>query len=245
MSSYVSITGKINYTTYNSVRNTTQLTMGLAGVVVGNTVNIDNYVDATIIGTQQSFAIPKADLGISSQTVDEMTLNIIRAGGPPPTVTFDDIQIENTGGTNTWAVEPNDQKIIHVYGVYCNIVDAYVTTLASNSIQSLEFDKILALTALSTGINFQKIVNGVTKDVVIFKQLSDFISAGFNITTSIADANDAMIHLEQRFPIPFILDSRTLDKFVMNISEDLSGLTILNFSIFGAEEDYVDTKNKK
>ena len=69
LSGFTALTGKVDLDIYNSVNNTLIIVFDLAGVPVGNSVNLDVYIDTGNF-TEQSFAIPKADMGLTGQLVD-------------------------------------------------------------------------------------------------------------------------------------------------------------------------------
>ena len=84
MSGFVVLTGKINLTTYNEVNNNLTLEFDLAGVLVGNTVNLNSFIDTDLIGSEQSFAIAKSVFGIDAQLVDGFTITLSRLSGAKP-----------------------------------------------------------------------------------------------------------------------------------------------------------------
>ena len=58
--------------------------------------DLNDYIDTGNFA-EQSFVIPKADLGLATQLLDGMTITMTRLAGTKPTVKFDDIQFEQTG----------------------------------------------------------------------------------------------------------------------------------------------------
>jgi len=97
MSNFTALTIKINLTIYNPLNNSIFVIFDLAGAVVGNTVNLNDFIDTGLIGTAQIAVIPKADMGLIDQLVDGFRIIVQRSGGTKPTMTFDDIQLEVTG----------------------------------------------------------------------------------------------------------------------------------------------------
>ena len=64
MDGFTTLTGKINLTTYDEANNSLNVIFNLDGVPTGNSVNLNDYVNAGLIGSEQNFIIPKADLGL-------------------------------------------------------------------------------------------------------------------------------------------------------------------------------------
>ena len=81
MSGYTTLTGKINLTTYNAINNTLTVAFDNAGTLVGNSVNINDYIDTQLTGTEQNFVIPKADMGLTSQLIDGFSIILNRSAG--------------------------------------------------------------------------------------------------------------------------------------------------------------------
>ncbi len=113
MSGFTAITGLVDLDVYSPVSNSIIVQFGLAGVAVGNSIDLNDFIDTGNFA-EQAFAIPKADLGISTVTVDEMTIIITRNGGAKPTIKFDDWQIEETGTPAIFLVPVDTGTRLHI-----------------------------------------------------------------------------------------------------------------------------------
>ncbi len=230
MNNYVAITGKITLTTWNQTNNSLFLKFGLAGVLVGNQVDLNDFIDTGLLGVQQNFVIPKADLGLSTQTVDEMNIVITRAGGAKPTIDLDDIQLEKSGGSAVYKATTPKGTIYHIdeirLAIAGNITGITTVTGATENatVPNLSFDKLLGISTLANGIIFQRVQSGNIAFSVTVNQLGDFLSAGADIVNHISDGINTFVTLLVEFQKPVILNGSKDDFLSFTINDDLSSL---------------------
>ena len=224
--SYTAVTGKINLTTFNPLNESINLSFALAGVLVGNTVNLNDYIKTGLLGSQQTFAIGKADFGISSNIVDDFRIVLVKAGGPRPTFAFDDIQIEAVGNPVIYKVEADSGTKLSISKLVFSIADTGTGGTA------YAYDQIGAIAALTNGISINAISNGVNIFTANIKKLSDLLLSGGIIENHIDDGVDTYysvgVNLFETTPV--VLDSRDNDEMRIIISDNLSGL--LEFRCF-------------
>jgi hypothetical protein len=236
MSGFTTLTGKITLTTFNDTNHTFTVIFDLAGAPAGNSVNIDDYIDIGLLGTEQSFAIPKADLGLSNQLVDGFTILLIRIGGSKATVSFDDIQLEATGEPAVFVAKPPLGTQYHMSAFRMTIVDALSVTLLNNSMPNLSYNKILGLTALANGINIKRIQKNVVNFSATFRTIQDMMFGGLSIVDMVSDDTNTMVVLEVALPEPIILNGDDEDFFSVTITDNLAGLVSLTAAARGALE---------
>lgn len=235
MSGFTTLTGKINLTTYSAISNSLLVTIDLAGTTVGNSVNLNNYIDTGLIGIEQSFVIPKADLGITTQLIDGFSILLVRTGGSKPTIIFDDIQFEETGEAAVFKATTPAGTELHIHEIRVVIADNItgITTVVgateNATVPNLSYDKLLGLSALANGISFQRIQKGRILSSVTFKQLGDFMEEGYCIVNHISDGTNTFIALSLTFVEPIVLAGNGAENLLsFTINDDLSGL--LQFS---------------
>lgn len=229
MSGFTALTGKINLTIYNSVNNSIFIEFDLAGVTVGNNVDLNDYIDTGLIGTEQSFAIPKADLGLTTQSIDGFSILLSRTGGTKPTMTFDDIQLEQTGTPAVFKATTPLGTRFHVSEIRISLADNITGITAVSgatqnaTVPNLAYDAILGVSALSNGIVFARVQKGKTLFSVTFRQLSDFLATA-DIFNHVSNGTNTFITLLVKFPEPIVL-AGGLDEFIsFTINDNLSGL---------------------
>jgi len=235
ISGFTAITGKINLTTYNANNNDLDVEFDLAGTLVGNSVNLNDYIETTLLASEQSFAIPKGDMGLASQSVDGFTITLSRAGGPQVAFTMDDIQIEQTGTPLIFKVESLPNEPFHITELRLAFADTLAATVANGTAFGLAHDQILGVSALSTGIVFRRIEDSETVFAVTIKDLGDFLSTGSNLINAISDGTDTFFTLLIEFPEPIILRGPPKANFLaFTINDNLSGLTKFTAAARGA-----------
>jgi len=237
MSNYVAVTGKITLTTWNEVNNQILLSFGLSDVLVGNTVDLNNFIDTGLLGTQQNFVIPKTDLGLTTQTVDDMNLLILRTGGAKPTVDLDDIQLESTGGSLIYkATTPKDTRF-HITEIRIALADNITSVVTNGTMQGLAYDDFMGITSpLTNGLVFSRFKDSETVFTATFRQIGDFLSTGSNIVNAISDGTNTFITLLIEFPEPIILDGSKGDFLSFTLSDDYSVLLQMTAAARGGIE---------
>jgi hypothetical protein len=236
VSGYTALTGKITLTVFNDANHTLTAIFDLAGTPIGISVNLNDYIDIGLLGTEQSFAIPKADLGLSNQLVDGFTITIVRTGGAKVTASFDDIQLEATGDPAVFKVSTPAGTQFHVNTMRVTMVDALSVTLASNSVPKLAYNQLLGVPALTNGMVFQRTQDNVLNFSGSFRQLSDFTFTGFDIVDVVSDDTNTMVVLEVKFNDPIILNGDKQDFMSITVTDNLAGLAVLTAAARGSLE---------
>jgi hypothetical protein len=242
MSGFTALTGKVDLDVYNPTNNSIILAFDLAGVAVGNSVNLnDSYIDTGNFA-EQSFAIPKADFGLATQLLDGMTITMTRLGGTKPTVKFDDIQFEQTGTPAVFKATTPPGTRYHINRLrfaMADALDAFVTVAGATenaTLPALSYNKLLGVSALSNGIVFQQVQNGKVNLSIALNQLSDFLATGFTIADAISDGTNTFISMELDFFEPIVLRGGAGNFLSLTISDDLSGLLQFTATARGALE---------
>jgi len=247
MSDYAAITGWI-YITGWSTRGTkgVELQARISGVNVGDSVDIGNYVDTTVFSTWQQFTVSKGDMGLSSQTVNELTIKTIDIGaGAPPNYYIDDLQWEQTGALNAvrFDLKPSKNTWLHVDQIKIIMADAHtgIVTVAGNTenatLPNIAYNKLLSVSALDTGISFHKYSKGTAELIGTVKQLSDIVQfPGSKIDSYGGDGTNAWMTIMFEMPAPWILKAEYDEFLSMTINDALNGLLLLRMSAGCREE---------
>lgn len=231
MSGHTAITGKVDLDTYNPLQNNILIQFGLAGALLGNSVNLNDFIDTGNF-SEQSFVIPKGDLGIDSLTIDEMTITITRIGGAKPTIKFDDFQIEQIGTPLIFSLNVSSGDKFHIEELifaYADVLDAQAN--ADASMPNLSYDKILGLNALTNGFTISRTKGGKTLFSASIKTLGAQISAGAKADEPWSDGTNTFVVLRAVFKKPLILTGDPDDTLTIQINDNMSGL--LQFTASG------------
>jgi len=233
---FVSFTGKIDLDIYNSTNNTITLEFGLDGVLVGNTVNLNDFIDTGDF-TAQTFVIPKADLGLTTQNFNSMRIIVTRTGGAKPTIKFDNLQWENTGTPIIFKATTPLGTRFHITEIRIRMEDAISTVLTDASMPNLLIDQLLGVSALANGIVFSRVQKGNTLFAVTLKNLGDFLATGSDLINVTGNATNTGFTLLVRFPEPIVLEGGESENFLsFTINDNLSGLTRFTAAARGALE---------
>jgi len=223
------LTGKIDLDTYNVVNHDLEISLTLAAVLVGNTVNINDYIDTTDLA-EQSFSIPLTDMGVTTQDVDALKVVVLRSGGSKPTFKLDDLQLGDAAGTATWFAGPMQGE---------KFLAKRLRFVLADNITEIEYDKFMGLAALANGVNLLVVSNGENLFQGTIKDMGGFFLVGIDEKKSSIGATNSWLVLETEITSPVFLDSSTGslagldDGFYLTISDDLSTLLRFQGSILG------------
>lgn len=236
MSNYIALSGWIYITGWETIGvKDVQIEARINTVLVGNLVNLSNYINTNTFNQWQKFAIPKADLGLSTQTVDELRIRTISSGGgAAPDYYLDNIQWEQTGGPITFTIKPNVGTRLYLTSIVdfavSNVDSTFTLTAgtgkAPNS-PNISYNKFFGETALTTG--FVSIIT--QNEQVVFaaaaRQNSDLLQIPNSNMTIGSDGTTTWYKWAGEFPTPFVLDGDRGDVWTAIINDDLS--TLLQF----------------
>ena len=232
LASYTALTGWIYITTWAQTGGKQVLVYGWdedTGTQQGDALGIGNYVTTTILNSWQKFAIPLEDFNISATSIDAIRIQSI--GTPAPNYYLDDIQFEETGSPATFKITPENGQWLQIPSIKITMADAMAGTLADGTMPALAYNKLLAVNALSSGIIYQRIVDGVVESSNNFKQLSDFLlTAPSRLQDYFSDGTNTFISIVFDFCTPIILKYETEDNLRIIVQEDLSGLLLFKAS---------------
>ena len=224
--SYVGVSGRVRLEQWGGSLGAKHIEFRfrLAGVDVGNPVNIDEFIDTSILGSYQTFNLTFDDFGLSGESVDELVILKVKNSGPVPKFRLDNIQMEETGGASTFIVEAPPGRKYLINSLYLSYVDDLDISLVNNSAPGLSYNKLMNETALANGIVFQIIEDGSVISSISTSTIGDNLKGGANITSLICDGTNTCLTLEVKFGGPLVLDSRYEDSLCIIIGDDLTGL---------------------
>ncbi len=237
MSARTAITGGVNLITYNDTNHGMTVVFRNNGVLVGNSVDIEDYIDSSLLGTYQNFVIPKDDMGLNGFTVDEFDIVITRSGGAKPTIHFDNIQIEETGEPIVFTLAPQGGKRILLERFILAYVDNIDLTVTNGTVAGLSYDKLMGLTKLPNGITVRTQIAGETFFAAVITSIGDSLKGGASISSPISDGTNSCVTIAIEFLEPVVLDGGRDDLVSFTINDDLSGLISFTTLAVGRTED--------
>jgi hypothetical protein len=209
--------------------------------IVGNAINLSDYIDTQDFGTFHKFSVPFDDLGLNDApeaVFDIIRFTITASSGQKPLVYFDDIAVEETFGAIEYRIFKDSAKDYYVNGLTYTFVDAFDSRLDTSSMPNLSYNKILAQAALDNGLLFKRVQGGVTEFQVVLRSLIDFLRVGTRISEVAGDGTNTILVLEVDFPQPIVLRGSDESNYLsITCSDDLS--VFLEFSVFarGSEKE--------
>lgn len=215
LSAFSSISGFIYLTTWNSSRHDVTVEVRLAGVIVGNPVNVNDYVDTGTLGAWLPFVIPKIDMGLNGSIIDQVVFTTLSSSGQPPNYYLDTINIEESG-SKVFSFSPEPGQVFELDTINISF---------SDNITVVEPNQLMGLPSLTNGVRFRTVTDGVTRFGGGIRTIGELSSTG-TINSQITGAADTTITLTVPSPGTLIrFNGDTGDAFSAVISDDFSSLT--------------------
>ena len=216
LGSYAAISGYIYLTSWNDAKHNISLEVRLAGVQVGFPVDINDYIDVNTLNAWQPFVIPKEDMGLNGSTIDQLVFTTVSSSGQPPNYYLDTINIEETG-SKVYSFAPLPGQVFELDTVHLTF---------SDNITVIEPNQIMSLPALTNGIRFRTVIDGVTRFSGGVKTIHAFMAIGVNVGNQVTGATDTTLALVSPNPgVNIRFTGDTLDSYSVVISDDFSTLT--------------------
>lgn len=248
MTNYIALSGWIYITGWETTGDkNVEIEARLNTVLVGNSVRLSNYINENVFNQWQKFAIPKADLGLSTQTVDELRVRTISGGaGAAPNYYLDNIQWEQTGGPIIFSIRPNVGTRLYLRRIVnfavSNVDSTFTLTSGSGKTSgspNISYNKYFGETALTTGL-----VSVITQnEKIVFasaaRQNSDLMQIPDSTMQTGTDGTTTWYKWEADFGTPFVLDGDRGDIWTGTINDDLSTLLQLRAIAIGYSEKII------
>lgn len=205
-----------------------------AGVIVGNAVNIYDYVTVLALGVYQTFTIPLADMGLTGATFDAVRFQVTIKSGA--IFDLDNIVLNDpTGsaaiGTTVFTLFPERGTVLNIDAMILNMADAYAGTVADGTMPSLRYDGFLGEAELVSPIIYRVWDNTEVVFTAAFSKLIDFMQFGSPEIRGIgSDGTNAWFTLSIGLTAPLTLFDNVNQKLTLTLSADLSGLLFFRFS---------------
>jgi len=222
VSTFVALTGQIDLNTYNPVLQDFTIQFDLAGVLVGDAITLNQFIQTGDF-TAQQFNIPLSTFNFQSNLVDGFTITVNRSGGTKPIVVFDNIQLEKTQTASSFIYRPTIDEVQKLVSLKIIMADDVTAESA--------FNALFGVSALANGITVTATSLGKSVFGGTFTQLIDFLSISRAHYESSVGAATSWLTVE----IPFtghnvILSGLKEDTITFTINDDLSALSF--FRVF-------------
>ena len=240
---FSAFSGKIDLDSFNDSQHTIVLSFDLNGVAVGNSVDLEDFIDTSNF-SEQSFVVPIAEFAFPSDKINGMTIEILRMGGAKPTIKFDDFQWEATTLTAPleYSVTVASNELYLIDAIIFNFADDYtgIATVSgateNHNGNYLSWDQFLGVSALTNGITFIRRENNIIINGGTFRNTSDILQASGEITNYMSDNTKTYFSIKFNLSEPIRLYGTTADKIALTINDDMSGLTKFTVTSIGRLE---------
>jgi hypothetical protein len=247
--SYIAISGAVYITRWGVDDNVT-LRLRNNGVNVGNTMNLSSYINTSLLNTWQKFTIALLSFTPTTQTIDELVVHTVNATGTSPRYYLDALQLEESGGSIEYKLEPLANTRFHVIGIGITVVDNIDSTYSSSNnpgSPKLTWNKFLGLNELPVGVVSTSRINNEFSFTGIFRNHIDFATYPNTTVQSGGDTTSQYIKYDVDFDVwggtPLVLDSRYGDYLSFIVNDDLSGLLRFRILANGIDEPIVSEEN--
>jgi len=218
LTGYIGLTGWIYLTSIPT--DMINISGYLSGVLVGNLIDIRNYIITSLLNTWQKFNIPFITLNLTGKTIDSFRISKMDRYS---TFYIDYIQIQETGGSISYSIKPNLNTWLYVHGIRMSMVANWAGTLVNNAMPNIPYNSFPGIT-LNSGITGIRTTNNEIKYTGSFKTLFDLFSQtsaylknyGSNGTTT-------WIVMDFDYATPLILKSEYKDSIIYTINDNMSG----------------------
>ena len=212
--------------------------------IIGNKVYLQNYCAYTTYGVWQKITIPLTDMGLATQSIAAFRVQMEVRGVPKsPTFYLDVMQVQSRGtaALGDFAIHSEQDTWFFLKELNFTLVDVY-----NGASGNLNYNKILNLTQLDSGINVIIKRREEIRYQIIFKNIIEFMNYGGRIKEMRYDgASQTFLVLSLEFNEPILLQNEYQDTCVISITDDLSGLTYFKVLAIGSEEHKTDSELSK
>lgn len=243
LSDYSSISGWIYYTSPIPINPQNIDIYGWdtnTNTMVGNRVDINDYVNRLTRNVWQQFNIPLIDMALDGQTINAIRIQNTPPGTPENYI-LDDIAVEESGILE-YTLKPNVGTWLHVDTISISMSDSFsaIQTVAgateNATLPSLSYDKLLGH-SLTSGILYQRIQDDNINLVLPLYTLQHMlVYPNAEILSFGSDGTNAFLKIRNTITEPLILKSELNDRLSCIISENLSGFNFFQINAACREE---------
>jgi len=195
--------------------------------IIGNTVNLADYINTLDLNQWQPFIIPLSDMGLSGETINAIRTEIVESGpGGPPRGYLDDFELI---GLKEGLISPVDYILSPRKGEYLSVetlnfifVNSYDSSLLNGTMNNLSYDNIIGYKPIN-GILYRRFSEEVLEFNIILRSLFDFLSIpDLYITDSMCDGTDTLLKMTYSFIESGILKDSKKDYISLRLADDFS-----------------------
>jgi hypothetical protein len=238
LANYTSFSGWVYLVSWGGGIKDIEVELRLAGAIDGVITSIADKIDTGLFDTWQQFVIPLEEFATGGITIDEVVIRTTNSAGAPQNYYLDQLQFEETGDAAIFKVEATKGHLYSITDIDITLADTFTTTLTDGTMPLVDYDKLMGLTALSTGINIKITSEGVTTLNAVARSLQDLLQlSGSNIRFIIGTGTKQMLKIHAKFgdENPIVLRASKTDSLSFTINDNLSGIDLFRIIVRGFE----------
>ena len=222
------LTGAVYLEKFNATRNSIPINFLLAGTPNGLTVNLGDFIDTSFLNAWQSFIVPLCDFMVTGD-IDQMVVETATVSGSTAEYYLDDLDLRAGGGEVFTAQVPKDRtfRLTKIEVTFRDDIDLFATVGANENATawSINPNGIMGLAALTNGLAVRSVVDGVTGQSAVLRNMADMLYTVFSVSDVFAQGTDAIVKLESSVTTMIFFDGAQDDRVELVISDDMTGLT--------------------
>ena len=225
--SYTKFQAKLYFTSFPSVGNKALNVQfyNSSNVAVGNSINMYDYVNTSLLNTWQIVEIPLSDFDGLEEDVDRMDLTVVNTQGSPVDFYLDGIDLESKGGREFF-LTPVKDEVTHITSLELS----FVATSASTRNNDIDPTGFGFGSALTKGMIFKTNQTNYDQFSYTLTQNSDFFTfPGAEISHLYGDGTTAMFKFKLKYDTPLELNPNTRDYLSITVQDNLSSYGTIKF----------------
>lgn len=227
-SDFAVLTGFIYLEKFNAGRNSIPINFLLAGVPVGVSVNLGDFINTVTLNSWQSFIVPLCDFVVTGD-IDQMVVETATTSGTTPEYFLDDLDLRAGGGEVFTAQVPKDRtfRLKKIEVTFRDDIDLFASVGANENATAWSINPggIMGLAELTNGLAVRSVVNGVTGQSAVIRNMAEMLYTVFSVADVFAQGTDAIVKLESGVETTIFFDGAQDDRVELVISDDMTGLT--------------------
>ena len=222
---YIAFVGYI-YITDWSIAGTkeVELRLRVAGVDLGDTVDLSGFINKGLFNSWQKFIIPITSFGVGATAFDEVVVKTVAQGsGQPPSYFLDTLSFEEASGSVTYSIPVPKGFEFFLEDLVLTAAGPLDSRLASGTNPNIPYDKFVGLT-LTTGIILQLASNDGIFNAGVFTSHIDLMATPGMTFQSGGDGTNTWVSYSTRFLTPPSGLGDNNASFNIVVNDDLSTL---------------------
>ena len=209
------------------------------GQVVGNVIDISDYVITSNLNTWQIFNIETIDLNIYGREIDSIRIRTTSGGGVIQQYYLDYIRFLDDSGSGPleYVIKPDFGKWLYVSKFGITIASEFDSTIPGSSIPNIPYDNLLG-NYLPYGISYQRRYENKIIVSLNIKTILDILQLpGAKISNIGYDGTVTWIKIDLELHEPHLLKCTNNDRLSFTLFDNMTEFKVFKIMVEAKEED--------